>query len=438
MGKAWVLLIQLASVPILVSSWGASGYGVWLMLTAIPTYVALSDLGFGTAGGVSMIRRVAAGNLPAALRAFQSVWLFVSLISAAIWGLSSGLWLVSKDFPAWAAWHDERLPAAALLLTTYSLVVLQMNVVNMAFRSIGHYARGTFLLDIVSPVEQASVLAVASVGGGYVACAAAMLVVRVIGFIFYYAMLRRTAAWIHFGWTEARASEVRSLANSAMAALSLPVSSALSIQGSIFFVGLAISPAAAAVLGTIRMMARVPLQVVGLLTRATLPEITASEARNDKPYVDRLVYINLTALLLVTIPSAAALIVAGDQLLFWLGRGQMQASIVLFAVLTGNMILSTLWGTVGSFLLAMNQQQRFAAIYAATSVITAGLVYLAASNFGLEAAAIALLPLDAIMTFTVIHHWFRGHRQYDFAEHMRVTWQFARAMSIRLVPRQSS
>ncbi|MDD1532484.1 hypothetical protein DCM78_30580 [Bradyrhizobium sp. WBOS04] len=408
------------------------------MLTAIPTYVALSDLGFGTAGGVNMLRRVAAGDLSGALCAFQSVWLFISLISVAILGLASGLWLVARDFSGLAGWHDERLPATALLLVTYSLVVLQMNVMNMGFRSIGHYAQGTFLLDIVSPIEQATVLAAASFGGSYLACASLMLIVRVIGFIFYYTTLRRAAGWIRFGWTEARASEVRSLAKPAIAALSLPISSALSIQGTVFFVGLAVSPAAAAVLGTIRMMARVPLQVVGLLTRAALPEITVAEAHKDKLYVDRLVYLNLTVFLLVTIPSAAALIVAGDRLLFWIARGQMHASTILFVALTVNMILSTLWGTVGSFLLAINQQHRFAAVYAATSAVTAGLVYLAASKFGIEAAAIALLPMDVIVAFTVLHHWFRGYRRYDFAEHMRVTWRLARAVSVKLAPGQSS
>ena len=42
------ILIQLTAVPIFLSQWSLEQYGQWLMLTAIPTYFALSDFGFLT------------------------------------------------------------------------------------------------------------------------------------------------------------------------------------------------------------------------------------------------------------------------------------------------------------------------------------------------------------------------------------------------------
>ncbi|MGY3614264.1 lipopolysaccharide biosynthesis protein [Bradyrhizobium sp. USDA 10063] len=427
-GKLWVTLIQLISVPILVTKWGTSGYGIWLMLTVIPTYVALSDLGFGTAAGVSMIRRVTIGDLSGALRAFQSVWLFVSLVSLALWGLAAVIWLIGSELPGWAEWNREQLPIAALLLMTYSPIVLQMNIVNVGFRSIGRYAQGTFLLDIISPLEQLLVLAVASGGGGYAGCALAMVIMRAVGFAVYYLVLRRTAPWIRFGWKEARIEEVKSLVRPAVAALSLPISSALSIQGTVFVLGLAISPASAAILGTVRTIARVPLQLVGLLTRATLPEITAAETKKDARYLDELVYSNLAAVFIVSVPSAAILIFSGQWLLSLLTRDIMEAPITLFVALTISMVLSALWSTVGSFLLAVNQQHRFAAIYAAASVITAVMVYFVAARLGIEAAAIALIPMDIVMACTVLYQWFGVDRKYRLSAQIDVIARLVQAV----------
>ena len=53
-------IIQLGSVPILLHAWGATKYGDWLLLSAIPSYLTLSDLGLGAASGSDMSMRVAA------------------------------------------------------------------------------------------------------------------------------------------------------------------------------------------------------------------------------------------------------------------------------------------------------------------------------------------------------------------------------------------
>ncbi len=47
-GQVITILIQLASVPIFLNYWSLEVYGQWLMLTAVPTYFALSDFGFLT------------------------------------------------------------------------------------------------------------------------------------------------------------------------------------------------------------------------------------------------------------------------------------------------------------------------------------------------------------------------------------------------------
>ena len=82
LGKIWVVVGQAASVPILLTVWGPKNYGLWLMVSAIPSYAVLSDFGFGSAGAVLMTQLVAKAQKDEALRVFQSVSLLVSGILA--------------------------------------------------------------------------------------------------------------------------------------------------------------------------------------------------------------------------------------------------------------------------------------------------------------------------------------------------------------------
>src|SRR5689334_17280580 len=73
-------ILQLAAVPILTAAWGVSQYGVWLMLTTIPTYFALTDLGFIQAATADMTMHHARNQQDAVVRVFQSIAVLVSLL----------------------------------------------------------------------------------------------------------------------------------------------------------------------------------------------------------------------------------------------------------------------------------------------------------------------------------------------------------------------
>ena len=53
---------QLLLVPFFLTHWGAAMYGEWLTLTIIPSVLAFSDLGFGSAVSNSFVLAYAAGD----------------------------------------------------------------------------------------------------------------------------------------------------------------------------------------------------------------------------------------------------------------------------------------------------------------------------------------------------------------------------------------
>src|ERR1700738_1380847 len=99
LGPIVTAAIQLGPVPFLLHSWGAAKYGDWLILSAIPGYLSLSDLGFGDASGSDMTVRVAAGDREGALKTFQSSWALLLYLSLAVF-------LVVASLVWWFPWQS--------------------------------------------------------------------------------------------------------------------------------------------------------------------------------------------------------------------------------------------------------------------------------------------------------------------------------------------
>ena len=66
-GQIVTVIIQLISIPLLLAYWGVNLYGEWLLLSAIPVYLSMSDLGFGSVAANQMTMLMAKGDKKSAL-----------------------------------------------------------------------------------------------------------------------------------------------------------------------------------------------------------------------------------------------------------------------------------------------------------------------------------------------------------------------------------
>ena len=83
-GKVILALQRLIEVPLLLRFWGVQMYGEWLMLSALPIYIAIGDGGFTIAAVREMSMRSAAGDREGAVSIFQSIQALLLLISGGL------------------------------------------------------------------------------------------------------------------------------------------------------------------------------------------------------------------------------------------------------------------------------------------------------------------------------------------------------------------
>src|SRR5690606_30842216 len=144
------------------------------------------------------------------------------------------------------------------------------------------------------------------------------------------------------------------LARPSVAALSLTLAGAIVLQGSLLTLGWAAGAVVVAVFGGARTISRAPLQLAGLFTRPSIPELTRAQAEGDARTAASLNRLNMVVAVAVTMPFAVALAVFGPAILDMVSDGKLSAPPALFALLGAAAAANAVWTAAAAPLVAIN------------------------------------------------------------------------------------
>jgi O-antigen/teichoic acid export membrane protein len=397
-------IIQLGSVPLLLHAWGAAKYGDWLLLSAIPSYLGLSDLGFGDASGSDMCMRVAANDKDGAVRTFQSSWVLVSAVSLAALLLAAvSVWSIP-----WQRWlhllsiSSPQAAAIVLVLAAYVVVAQQNGVAESGYRCDGNFAAGTVFCTVLRLAEATIATATAVAGGSLLAVAFTYLITRMIGSIVYAVLLRHKSPWIRYGIRQARLGTIRQMIAPAFGFIAFPIGNALSFQGVTIVIGGLLGPVAVVSFSTLRTLSRLSLQLVATIKLSLWPELSRAFGTGDISLVRRLHrYACQAALVLSTLGGILLWIFGPIIYRVWI-RHQVAFDATCFHVLLLVVVTNSLWDTSAIVPMSINGHFRIAVTYSGASLLSLALAWVLIHPLGLSGAALALLLTDACMTGLVV------------------------------------
>lgn len=269
-GMATAIGIQLASLPLFLLHWDTATYGTWLMLSSLPAYLAMADVGMVTAAGNKMTMAIGRGDTTEANRVFQSAQVFMAMVCLPLAAvvLPVVLWAPLPGLTT----TDQRLALTALAAGV--LVSLFGGLAEAVFRSTERYATGTMIGTLVRLFEWLGSMAALALVGSFSAVALGGLVCRVTGTLAAILLSRRHSRGLHWGVAAARSAEIRAMAAPALSFMAFPLANAMSFQGMTLLVGALFGPVAVALFNTYRTIARVAVQVTGLFSHALWPEFS--------------------------------------------------------------------------------------------------------------------------------------------------------------------
>lgn len=397
--------LQLVTVPVLIHSWGTRTFGEWLVLSAVPAFLAMSDWGFENVSGNEITQELSTGNQDGALAVYQTMWSFVSAASVIVVSIVAlvavvdpDLWLRAGNIQA-----DINPGAITVILVAHVAIMLQGGMIRSGFRSTGRYATGVIYQNLTRVAEGLAVIVTALLGGNPLRAAFAMLAVRAVMTVISENQMRRSAPWLSIGTRLASFDRLRGLLPGTVAMMAFPLGFALSLQGMVTLIGVMLGPVAVVSFATVRTLSRLVFQVAGVISSSTLPEISFAFGKDQVTLVQSLHRRGFQSVGWLTIVLSAGLALAGGWILKIWTRGEVQPQPLLLYSMLAVAIGDALWTASSMTALGAGKYHRVSAVYVASTALSLVIAGLLSGVAGIMAAPIALLIGTAIMLPFVLH-----------------------------------
>ncbi|WP_018609037.1 lipopolysaccharide biosynthesis protein [Uliginosibacterium gangwonense] len=405
-GQLVTILIQLVSVPLFLYFWGVSTYGEWLVLSSIPMYLSLSDIGFASVAANDMTMKVAKGDRAGALCSYQSIWVLISMVSILIALLFiAGTEIANvSSLLSIKSIGESKSKYVILILVSYVLIGLQANIFNTAYRAVGHYAYGTLLGNAARLIEWSVSVLVLWCKGDVQTLALSMLACKAATTIVILTLSIKLSPWLKLGFAHARISEIRRLFKPALAFIAFPLGLALALQGMILVIGIVLGSAAVVIYSTYRTLTRFLVQMVTLLNQSAWPEISAAYGEKRMDIVSQL-HGKISAitfwmgLLAVTLLSFFGKWIVS----VWTHHSFEQNSILLMLMLLAA-FTNVLWQTSWVLLMATNQHQKITLAFITATASSLLLSYLIMPLVGLNGVGLVMILCELPMLYITVGH----------------------------------
>jgi O-antigen/teichoic acid export membrane protein len=398
------IVIQLASVPVFLHCWGVQIYGEWLILSALPGYFLLSDIGFTDAAANDMTMLVSNGKREQALEVFQTIWLIITFVSIALFCIiSSIIWFIPLE--QWLnlshQFHYE-ISLIVIVLSLYTFLHLQIGVVYAGLRCDGNYALGVFIINTVRLLGSLALLAVVLAGGSQLDAAASLLICEVLALIYIRYKLKTSSPWLTYGIIHARWSRVRTLTIPALAFIGFPIGYALGNQGILIVISSILSPSAVVTFSTLRTISRFPFQIVAGFIGSFRPEISIAYGSGDLLLARKLhCYVCQISIWTSTL-IASLLFFLGPFILRLWTQEKVNMDIYAFNIILLVIIANSLWLASASVPLAINKHGKLSVSFVTTYVCSIAVAPFLTVKFGLVGTSISIILPESFMVFFAI------------------------------------
>lgn len=396
------VLEQLLLIPFFLVQWGAEYYGEWLTLSIIPSILAFSDLGFGSAVSNSFVLAYSSGDKKHSADLSRSGIAVISFSVAIGVVLTIGTLLVGNSFGLFkhSVIDAQSAMIAVTLLMASKLIGFYGQLIEGYFRAAhkaplsGIYMVGNGLLNIIVGIS------VLFAGFGITGYSLSQLIVAVLFNVVYCYSGQRL---IDFEGNKGviRRSDISDIAKKGMGYLATPIWQAIYFQGSTFVVRIALGAEAVAVFNTVRTVCRSVNQLFSVINAGIFPDMQYEYGRGNLKTVQKLYRISILASFIIAFIGFVLLITAGQYIYGVWTNHKLDVPTDMWTIFMFGVLLNAAWWTSVVVYRVTNKPYHFAIMATAMSVVSVGASYLLASPLGLVGVAIGAVLFDLVMAIYV-------------------------------------
>lgn len=395
-GMALTVGIQLVSLPVFLHYWNMSTYGVWLMLSAIPAYLSMADVGMVSAAGNKMTIAMARGDLTEANKVFQSALKFMTIVC----GTFASIALIIILFAPIYFLNSMDLRLALLALCFGVLIALFDGLSQTIFKATQRYALGTMLGNLVRFAEWLGYMIGLALVGSFAAVALCGFLARLVGTLIVAQLSKHGNHGIHWGMHDADSSEIRIMIKPAVSFMAFPLANALSFQGLTLLVGALFGPITVAVFNTYRTIVRIAVQFTAIFSHALWPEFSRLFGESATSAISH-VY-NRSAIFgaLQAFALSLFLYFISPWLLKLWTHGEIKFIPSLMLLMLAYAAVAGAWHIPRVLLMSTNQHISLAYWSLAVALSSLGLAWILGYKFQLNGVALAMLLSELFAAIT--------------------------------------
>ncbi|NEP77044.1 MAG: lipopolysaccharide biosynthesis protein [Okeania sp. SIO3B3] len=339
--------VQIIAVPVLLYGWGTEQYGEWLLITTIPSYLAMSDMGFIGVGIREITILRSKGESEEALSVFQSVFLLLNVLFVFLMLVFIP---IALNIDAEATFQISKLSASEFkhLIIVFCIIVylnMQSSLMASGLISEGYYGHAAYARNTILLMDNVTLWLFAGFGSSPSMAATAMLISRLSGLIFFRLYILRKAPWMVYGLGHCKFSTLKRLLSPSLSATIVTLSNIFNLQGMRLIVGALYDPTTVVLFATLRTLTRFATSIFASINRIVDPEMGRAFGQQDVGLMRSLHRRSTQLALWLGIGVAFGMVAFGDFILEHWTHGMVQMNHNLFYVLIGTAVANALWST---------------------------------------------------------------------------------------------
>lgn len=398
------VLQQLMLVPFFISSWGAEYYGEWITLTIIPSVLALSDFGFGTAASNTFVLRYAAGDKQGAKNIAKSgIYIITLVIFFAL--IVSGVTLyILNHFEVFEKSLIDKndLITALSFMMIARLLNFYYQFFSGFFRASGRAALSINLITLFNLSNLIFSFLVLILGGGVVEFATVNLILAMIFNPFFSWKSYRIIDFKETSKASLFKSDVKYIATKGLGYLLSPAWQAIYFQGTTFAVRLTLGATGVTIYNTIRTVTRSLNQLFTIVNSSVFPEIQYEKGKGNMNNVRKIFMASVSTVFVVAFFGCIFLIFFGEYFYELWTKNLLEVPPGMWNIFILGVMFNAIWFSSGVVFNAFNQPYKYALAGLICSIISVISSYFLCLKLGLVGAAIGSIVLDILMVFYVL------------------------------------
>lgn len=398
--KLIVLISQLILVPIFINSLGIEKYGEWLILTTIPNYLILSDLGLNQIVTNEICILIATNAFSEQQKIFKSTFSLLVLIGLI---LTSIFFIVFTFFNVEDFFNFKHLQSKELILII-GFYVLNVTIFLLLRLLIGYYkALDKYYLHEYALFATYAFDLFATILILHFDCALyyipiSYIFIRLVLFALINLNLRKVP-YFEIGFTKDLSHAKKMIPASIKLSL-FSIGYALILQGTTFLVGFKLGSIVVVTFNTLRTLINSLKAFLSVLYLPSMPEFTILMAQNKPKIVHKKLYKLILNTFVIALFSSIGLYLFKDIIiLFWLKENLVYSNLFLILMLL-SIIVQSVWNAASMLPFSINQLNTLI-WFPLLCIIFLISQFFSLNHFGLVGIGAGFLILDLLMLFIV-------------------------------------